>query len=104
MKERVVWILTLLTGLTIWGCGNADSDFETDTGTGDDGECEEGDTRCQKDTVQMCEDGHWVDWSHCAAFDMICAIVHGESQCVDGGGDMDTDTDTRSVSLYVPAL
>ncbi len=73
---------------------DTDIDTDTDTDTDADGDCTEDATRCQGDMIEKCVDGLWQDWTDCAAQNKNCALVGGESTCIeDGGGDADTDID-----------
>jgi hypothetical protein len=113
MDSINIWVVAVLTGLclAVSGCGDddddivdggaagdADTDADTDIDTDADidsdcDECEDGESRCDGDMVQRCEDSCWQDWDDCAAQNTPCAVIQGEAQCI--GSDSDADTDNE---------
>ncbi len=71
---------------------DADSDADSDTDSDTDRQCNDGETRCQQEMMQRCENGVFGDWSDCTAMGKVCAIIGGEAICY-GAGDADTDAD-----------
>ncbi len=63
----------------------------------DDGDlnfnCKEGQTQCQGDLVQVCQEEAWVDTEDCAESGLTCGVSEGMAQCLEGDEDGDTDDD-----------
>jgi hypothetical protein len=63
---------------------------KTDTGRPD---CREDDSRCSGETVQLCVQGAWRDYSDCEIMDRECTVVEGSATCVPLPEETDTGTE-----------
>jgi hypothetical protein len=81
--------LFLITTLTL-GAGAC----TTDPAPGGISACADGQTRCQDNVEQRCEQGMWKAWNDCGAHGLTCAMLEGTASCVDAEGDSETESDS----------
>ncbi len=96
-------VLLLVTGA---GCHKmvevSDDAGERDTGsppreesdTGGAPLCEEGDSCCNEEMLQLCVGGEWRDYSDCEIQDRECTMVDGAATCVPRPEETETGSDT----------
>lgn len=60
--------------------------------------CDEGDSRCDEEMLQLCFGGEWRDYSDCEIQKSACTMVEGAASCVRLPEETDSETETETAS------